>query len=169
MRGQPWIGVIGPGGPDPEGRYDIDVLARLAEEVGRLLAARGAVVLTGGLGGVMAAAARGATRDPAGRGECWGILPSADPTTGNAYLTRRIATGIGEARDFVLVAMSEALVAVGENPGTRIEIGFAQKQGRTVVGLASRPDERIAGTTPATNPDEAVRLALAATGRQAGG
>ena len=169
MCGKPWIGVIGPGGPDPEGRYDGEALGRLAEEVGRLLTARGAVVLTGGLGGVMAAAARGATRDPAARGECWGVLPSADPATGNAWLTRRIATGIGEARDFVLVAMSEALVAVGENPGTRIEIGCAQKYGRTVVGLAARPDERIPGTTPAATPEEAVQRALAAVARRAGG
>jgi hypothetical protein len=157
-----WIGVIGPGGPG-EG-YDLGLLYELAVSVGRSLAASNAVVINGGLGGVMEGVSYGASF--LGGGQSWGVLPSEDPNTGNRYLTRSIATGVGEARDFVLVAMSDAIIAIGENAGTRIEISFAERTGKPVVGLGYSLDSPSRGTVPADTAEEAVATAvlLARTG-----
>jgi uncharacterized protein (TIGR00725 family) len=119
------VAVIGKGEPDAE-------LAPLAEEVGRRLAEAGAVVVCGGRGGVMEAAARGARE--AG-GEVIGILPGTDPGEANPHVTHAVATGIGHARNLAVVASAEVVVAVGGSWGTLAEIGFARRLGRSVIGL----------------------------------
>jgi uncharacterized protein (TIGR00725 family) len=119
------VAVIGKGAPDEE-------LAPLAEEVGRRLAEAGAVIVCGGLAGVMEAAARGARE--AG-GEVIGILPGSDPGQANAYVTHVVATGIGHARNLAVVGSAEAVIAIGGEWGTLAEIGFARRLGRPVVVL----------------------------------
>jgi uncharacterized protein (TIGR00725 family) len=159
MARQPWIGVIGPGKPDTDGRYELDALTGLAVDVGQLLAACGAVVINGGLGGVMEAVSFGASGEGRG-GESWGLLPTDDLSLANPYLTRRIPTGVGEGRNFVLVGMSDALIAIGENPGTRIEIRRAEQLGKPVFGLNHPPRRRISGTSRVLSPDRAVQRAI---------
>lgn len=105
---------------------------RVAEEVGRLLAERGAIVLTGGLGGVMAAASRGAAR--AG-GTTVGLLPGDDRGDANEWVAVALATGMGEARNALIARAAEALIAVGGEFGTLSEIALALKLGRPVVGI----------------------------------
>lgn len=104
----------------------------LAEETGRLLASQGAVVVCGGLGGVMEAVARGAK---ANGGMTVGILPGADPAAANAYIDVPLATGIGEMRNFLIVRSAHALIAIGGGVGTLSEIALAQRIGKPVVGL----------------------------------
>lgn len=108
--------------------------ATLAEEIGRLLAEAGAVVLTGGRGGVMEAACRGARQ--AG-GLTVGILPGDDAREANPWVQIPIVTGLGEARNAVLMHTAQAVIAVGGEYGTLSEIAFALKFGTPVVGLHS--------------------------------
>jgi uncharacterized protein (TIGR00725 family) len=108
--------------------------ATLAEEVGRLVAERGAVLVTGGQDGVMEAASRGASQ--AG-GTVIGILPELDRTTANAYVTHAIVTGVGQARNLAVAATGEVVIAVGGAFGTLSEIGHARSLGRTVIALRS--------------------------------
>lgn len=103
-----------------------------AEETGRLLAAQGAIVVCGGLGGVMEAVAKGAN---ANGGTTVGILPGADPAAANAYIDIPLATGLGEMRNFLIVRSAQALIAIGGGVGTLSEIALAQRIGRPVVGL----------------------------------
>lgn len=133
----------------------------LAEEVGRLLAERGAVLLCGGKGGVMEAACRGA----AGAGGLTvGILPGADRQSANRYVRLPIATGLGEARNAVLMTAAAAVIAIGGGYGTLSEIGLALKQGRRVVGLktwqARAADGSAAEVRAASDPGTAVEWAL---------
>lgn len=128
-----------------------------AEEVGRLLAERGATVVTGGLGEVMAAAARGAKSSG---GTTIGILPGETRTDANAWLDHVVVTGIGHGRNLAVVASGDAVIAVGGRYGTLAEIGFALTLGRTVVVL--EPGWKVEGTLRAATPAEAVELALAA-------
>lgn len=106
--------------------------ARIAEEVGRRLAAAGAIVLTGGRGGVMEAACRGAYE--AG-GWTVGILPGDEPQDANPWVMLPIVTALGEARNAILMRTAEAVVAIGGEYGTLSEIAFALKFGRPVVGI----------------------------------
>jgi uncharacterized protein (TIGR00725 family) len=128
-----------------------------AEEVGRLLAERGCVVVCGGLGEVMAAAARGA-KDAGGT--TVGILPGE--TTGDAspWIDYAVATGTGHARNLAVVASCEAAVAVGGRWGTAAEIAYARLLGRPVVVLGSGPGIEGDGIARAETPEEAVELAL---------
>lgn len=128
-----------------------------AEQVGRLLAERGATVVTGGLGEVMAAAARGAKN--AG-GTTIGILPTETREAANEWIDHVVVTGIGHARNLAVVASGDAVIAVGGRYGTLAEIGLALTLGRTVVVL--EPGWEVEGTTRAKTPVEAVELALAA-------
>jgi hypothetical protein len=128
-----------------------------AEEVGRLLAERGATVVTGGLGEVMAAAARGAK---GAGGTTVGILPGETRADANPWLDHVVVTGIGHGRNLAVVASGEAVIAVGGRYGTLAEIGFALTLGRPVVVL--EPGWRVDGTQRAQTPAEAVELALAA-------
>ena len=127
----------------------------LAEEVGRLLAERGATVVTGGLGEVMAAAARGAK---GAGGTTIGILPGETRLDGNPWLDHVVVTGIGHGRNLAVVASGDAVIAVGGRYGTLAEIGFALTLGRPVVVL--EPGWQVEGTQRAQTPEEAVELAL---------
>jgi uncharacterized protein (TIGR00725 family) len=151
------IAVVGPGTPDD------DSLLALAERCGRLLAEAGATVVTGGLGGVMEAAGRGA-RSAGGRAIA--IVPGTDARTADAPADVVVATGVGEARDLAVVASSDAVLAVGGGWGTLAEIALARKLGRPVVrlrswGISCPPggDDEV-GPEVGT-PEEAVRRALA--------
>jgi uncharacterized protein (TIGR00725 family) len=126
-----------------------------AEEVGRLLAARGATVVTGGRGEVMAAASRGAKR--AG-GTTIGILPGETRESMNEWIDHAVVTGIGHARNLAVVASGDAVIAVGGKYGTLAEIGFALALGRPVVVL--EPGWEIDGARRAATPQEAVELAV---------
>ncbi len=108
--------------------------ARLAEEVGRLLAEAGATVVCGGRGGVMEAAARGAAQ--AG-GEVIGIVPGLSVDEANPHCTHVVASGVGFARNLAVVASGDAVIAVGGAWGTLSEIGHARALDRTVVALHS--------------------------------
>lgn len=121
------IGVIGAGQAGPREEA-------LAEEVGRELARHGAAVLCGGLGGVMAAAAKGARAEG---GLTVGILPGADRLEANPYIQVGIATDMGHARNVVLVRSSDGLIAVGGEYGTLSEMAIALKTGKPVVSLGS--------------------------------
>lgn len=122
---QAYIGVVGPA--DAPG----DILAA-AHEVGRLLAGHGAIVVTGGLGGVMAAAARGASE--AG-GLTVGLLPDATRDRANPFNSITIPTGLGELRNGLIVRACAALVAVGCSWGTLSEIALAVRTGVPVTAI----------------------------------
>jgi uncharacterized protein (TIGR00725 family) len=126
----------------------------IAEEVGAGLAAAGAVVLTGGLGGVMEAACRGARSR---LGPTVGLLPGLDRSEANGWVSVAIPTGLGELRNGLLVRACDALVAIGGGPGTLSEIALALKAGRGVVGLGTW---ELEGVVPAESAADAVRLVL---------
>ncbi len=129
-----------------------------AEEVGRLLAERGATVVCGGLGEVMAAAARGAK---SAGGTTIGILPGTSREAANEWIDHAAVTGIGHARNLAVVASGDAVIAVGGRWGTLAEIGFARALGRYVVIL--EPGWEIEGIPRARTPEDAVALALSNT------
>jgi len=128
-----------------------------AEAVGRLLAERGATVLTGGLGEVMAAASRGAK---GAGGTTIGILPGETRAGANPWLDHVVISGTGHARNLAVVASGDAVIAVGGRYGTLAEIGFALTLERPVVVL--EPGWEVEGTHRAATPEEAVEFALAA-------
>jgi hypothetical protein len=134
----------------------VETEAALAEEIGRLLAEAGAVVLTGGRSGVMAAASRGAAQ--AG-GLVVGILPGDDASQANPWVALPIVTGMGEARNAILIRTAQAVIAVGGEYGTLSEIAFALKFGRPVVGLHTW---HATGPNQATLPIQSVDSAAAA-------
>jgi uncharacterized protein (TIGR00725 family) len=123
----PYVAVVGPGEASSQELW-------LAEEIGAGLASLGAVVVTGGLGGVMEAACRGARSR---RGRTLGILPGEDREAANGWVEIVVATGLGELRNGLVVRASDALVAVGGGHGTLSEVAFALKLGRPVVGLGT--------------------------------
>jgi uncharacterized protein (TIGR00725 family) len=127
-----------------------------AAEVGRLLAERGATVVCGGLGEVMAAAARGAK---AAGGTTIGILPGESRAGANPWLDHVVVSGIGHARNLAVVASGDAVIAVGGSWGTLAEIAFAQRLGRPTVIL--EPGWELDGVERAQSPLEAVEWALA--------
>jgi uncharacterized protein (TIGR00725 family) len=127
MSRTPYVAVVGPGDASPQELQS-------AEEVGAGLAALGAVVVTGGLGGVMEAASRGAKSR---RGRTIGILPGEDRDAANGWVDVAIATGLGELRNGLVVRTVDAVVAVGGGHGTLSEIALALKGGRPVVGVGT--------------------------------
>ena len=131
---------------------------RSAEQVGRLLAERGCTVVTGGLGEVMAAAARGAK---AAGGTTIGILPGERLEDANESADHVVVTGIGHARNLAVVASGAAVIAVGGSWGTLAEIAFARRLGRPVVILQPGWKLEGDGIAHATSPEQAVELALA--------
>ena len=141
------VAVIG-SGAELEGR---------AQEVGRLLASRGCTVVTGGLGEVMAAAARGAK---SAGGTTIGVLPGQSRDDANPWIDHAVVTGVGHARNLAVVASGDAVIAVGGKWGTLAEIGFARVLGRPVVVL--EPGWDLDGVPRASSPEEAVDLALGA-------
>ncbi len=138
----PYVAVVGPG----------EASARelaVAEAVGRELAVRGAVVVCGGLGGVMAAACRGAA---SAGGITVGILPGVDRSAANEWVGVAIATGLGEMRNALVVRSADAVVAVGGAYGTLSEIALALKTGVAVIGLGSWEIDGIAARRPPPRP-----------------
>ncbi len=149
-----FIAVIGGSDCTPEE-------ARLAEEVGRELARKDAILVCGGLGGVMEAACKGVN---AGGGLTIGILPGGSRQTANPYVQIPVVTNLGEARNVIVVKSAEAVIAIGGGYGTLSEIGHALRNGIPVVGLNTwslsrndRPDNSI---VLANNPVDAVNKAL---------
>ena len=135
--------------------------ARLAEEVGRELARRGAVLVCGGLGGVMEAACRGASSEG---GITIGILPGDSRHAANLYVEIPIVTGTGYARNLAVVKSGQAVIAVGGSYGTLSEISHALQSGIPVIGLntwsLSRDGKQDDSIIPAQSAVEAVDKAL---------
>jgi uncharacterized protein (TIGR00725 family) len=125
-----------------------------AKEVGRLLAEGGAIVINGGLGGVSTAASEGAS---AAGGVVVGLLPEAHRAGANQYLTVALPTGMGQARNVLIVTAAQSVIAIGGGWGTLSEIAIAKRLGRPVVTLDSWP---ISGLESVATPAEAVRMAL---------
>jgi uncharacterized protein (TIGR00725 family) len=144
------IAVVGDSNPSAEA-------ARWAEEVGIRLAQSGAVVVCGGLGGIMAAVAQGAQK--AG-GLTVGILPSYEAVTANEAISITIASGMGEARNILVVASADAVIALPGSHGTLSEVALALKLEKPVIGLRAWAD--VSGVQEAHTPAEAVARVLAA-------
>ncbi len=140
------IGVIGAGRATARGEA-------WAHEVGRLIAGRGAVLVCGGLGGVMAAACRGCVE--AG-GETMGILPGPEAAAANPWVTLPVVTNMGHARNVIIAHTARALVAVEGEYGTLSEIAISLKLGRPVAALGGWSD--IPGIAAVGSPQEAVDL-----------
>jgi len=144
-----YVAVVGPGDASKT-----ELAA--AEAVGRGLAQAGAIVVCGGLGGVMEAAARGATE--AG-GTAVGILPGSDRAAGNRWLTVALPSGLGELRNGLVVRSADAVIAVGGAYGTLSEIALALKTGVPVIGIHTW---EIEGIEKVDSSGEAVAKSLAA-------
>lgn len=152
-----YIGVVGSGDPSPKE-------AALAEEVGSAIAGAGALLVCGGLGGVMEAACRGAKSVG---GTTVAILPGASRGDANSYVDVAIATGMGEMRNALLVRISDALVAVAGEFGTLSEIAFALKTGVPVVGMATWELSREGRLTDAIERVDSAGAAVDAAMRKA--
>jgi hypothetical protein len=148
-----YIAVVGSSECSPE-------IGKIAYEVGKEIALRKAVLVCGGLGGVMEEACRGAWEEG---GITLGILPGHQ-RRGNPYLSLALPTGLGEARNFLVVKVSDAVIAVGGEYGTLSEIALALKMGRKVVGIKTweicKEGVLDKGIIRAKTPGEAVKLAL---------
>jgi hypothetical protein len=153
------IAVIGSADCDSE-------TADVAHKVGQELARRGVILVCGGRGGVMEAACQGAKAEG---GLTVGILPGTDKHSANPYVDLPIVTGLGEARNAIVVRSAEAVIAVRGGYGTLSEIGLALKMGRPVVGLGTwelRQDGQPVGAViPADTPAQAVDLAVRLAGQ----
>src|SRR5260221_11383361 len=148
MKRRKVVAVIGAGDAPP-------AVCKLAFELGREIARRGAVLLNGGRTGVMESAAAGARKTG---GHTIGIIPGYDRRAANRHIEFAIATGIGEARNAVIVASADAVIALAGEGGTLAEIGFAKKFRKPVVALDSWPE--IGGLHRANTPADGGRLAL---------
>jgi uncharacterized protein (TIGR00725 family) len=148
------IAVIGGSQPNSEE-------VKLAEEVGRQLAKQDAILVCGGLGGVMEAACKGASSED---GTTIGILPGDNRQTANPYIQIPIVTGIGYARNVAVVKSAQAVIAIGGSYGTLTEIGHALQSNIPVIGLntwvISRNGQHDSSIMPAQSPAEAVKKAL---------
>ena len=149
-----FVAVIGGGQPSSQE-------AKLAEEVGRQLAKQGAILVCGGLGGVMEAACRGASSEG---GITIGILPGENRQVANPYVQIPIVTGIGHARNIAVVKSAQAVIAIGGSYGTLSEIGHALQSGIPVIGLntwsLSINGQQDNSIIPAQDAVEAVDKAL---------
>jgi len=146
------ISVIGAGSCD-KNTYS------MAEDVGRLAAQREAILITGGLGGVMEAASKGANE--AG-GTVIGILPGFSKADANPYVTIPITTGLSHARNMIVVRSADAVIAVAGEYGTLSEIAIALKLGKPVIGINTW--ENIEGVVNADNAEDAVKKAFELSG-----
>jgi len=143
-----FIGVIGTGDCS-------DDVYKLAEEVGERIAMAGAVLVCGGLRGVMEAASKGAKKQG---GITIGILPGIDKDHANPYIDFPIVTGLGEGRNLLVIRNSDAVIAFPGEFGTLSEIAFSLKLGKPVVGLSTwKVSDKI---IQAKNAEEAVSIAL---------
>ncbi len=152
-RHPPIIGVIGAGQCD-------DAIDRLAMEVGQEIARQGAILVCGGLGGVMEAAARGSSN--AG-GLTVGILPGPNTASANPHIRVPVATDMGQARNVIIVHTADALIAISGGAGTLSEIGHSLKVGKPVMGLKTIPG--LPGVQYVDTAEEAVRIALDRSGK----
>ncbi len=141
------VAVIGGSRP---GRQALEA----AFEVGRLIARAGAIVVCGGLGGVMEEASRGAREEG---GFVVGILPGGTLSDANPWVNLPIATGLGYTRNPLVVLNADAVIAIDGEYGTLSEIAYGKIHGKKVVGLGSWD---VKGVEPAATPEEAVRTAL---------
>ena len=149
-QGKVFIGVIGAGTCSKK-IYD------LAYEVGKYIAKAGAILVCGGLGGVMEGAAKGAKDN---KGATVGILPGVDKAEANPYIDIPIVTGLGEARNLVVIRSSDAIIALPGQFGTLSELSFCLKLEKPVVGLSTWDvSEKIIKTK---DPQEAVKSVLEA-------
>lgn len=128
-----------------------------ARDVGRLLGARGHEVVCGGLGGVMAAVCAGARETG---GHTIGILPNEDRTTANDHVETAIATGMGSARNVLVVMNGDAVIAVDGSNGTLSELGHALDMDRPVAGIGTHSLEGIEHVDTAENAVEYVESAV---------
>jgi uncharacterized protein (TIGR00725 family) len=140
---KPIIGVIGAANTDA-------ITLALAEEVGRLVAKKGAILVCGGLGGIMEAACRGAK---SAGGKTVGILPQATKEMANPYVDVAIATGFGEGRNVIIARTADAVIAVAGEYGTLSELAYTLKMGKPVVGIKTWD---IKGIVKAESPADAV-------------
>jgi uncharacterized protein (TIGR00725 family) len=152
-----------------------DAEYHIACEIGRLIAERGHTLVCGGRSGVMEAAARGAKSCG---GVTIGVLPDYDPGTANEFIDYSIPTGLGHARNAVVVASGASIIAVGGGFGTLSEVALALKMGKTVVHVGSwelDPERTSRFTIPgaryleASNAQEAVDLATSSVNRPRSG
>ena len=142
------IGVIGAGNCN-------ESVAMIAEEVGREIAKRGAVLICGGLGGVMQAASHGAKKEG---GTTIGILPGSRREDANPFIDIAILSAMGHARNAIIAQSCDALIAIDGEYGTLSEIALSLKMGKTVVLLGTKWE--VEGTIVAKNPQEAVEMAF---------
>ncbi len=156
IRGRVRIGVIG--GARPEARFE-----KIAREVGRRIAQAGAVLVCGGLSGVMKAAAQGAKE--AG-GLTIGILPGAKTSDANPFIDVPIATGLGYTRNSIVAMNADVLIAVDGEYGTLSEIAYGRIFGKPVIGLESWD---VKGVERADSPEAAVHMALTLVSGAEGG
>lgn len=154
MTRETYVAVVGPSAGTP-------AELALGEAVGRLVGEAGAVLVCGGMGGVMEAAAGGCV---AAGGKTLGILPTASRLEGNPYLTLAVATGMGEARNAIVVRTADVVIAVHGEFGTLSEIALALKMGKPVVGLGTwelvREGVPVDAILRATGAEDAVAKAL---------
>jgi uncharacterized protein (TIGR00725 family) len=152
---QIYVAVVGAGTCDPK-------TASSAEEVGRRLGLAGAVLVCGGRGGVMEAACRGAKGSG---GLTVGFLPGVDRSEANAFLEVALPTGLGEARNVLVVRAADAVIAIAGEFGTLSEIAFALKIGKPVIGLSTwqlaKAGVPVEAIDAASDPADAVHKALA--------
>jgi uncharacterized protein (TIGR00725 family) len=147
IKNRPRVAVIGGNKPDENAKGE-------AYKVGRLLAEKGAILICGGLGGIMEEAARGAQEMG---GLTIGLLPGIHPEEANPFIDVAIATGIGYNRNSMVVLNAEVVIAINGEYGTLSEIAFARIFGKKVIGLKTW---EIKGVIPAWTAEEAVELAL---------
>lgn len=147
LRGR-YVAVSGPGAAS-------DAEVEIARDLGRRLAEAGATVLTGGLGGVMAAAAQG-VRDVGGTSV--GLLPGPDRAAGSPAHTVLIATGLGELRNGLLVRAADAVVAIGGSWGTLSEVALAVRTGRPLVRVGGWELPEAAGVAVTDAPAAVAAL-----------
>ena len=149
-----WIAIVGPGEASERELF-------LAEEAGAEVALAGAVLVCGGLGGVMEAACRGSRSK---LGFTVGVLPGLDRADANGWVSLALPTGLGEARNALVARAADAVVAIGGGWGTLSEIAFAVKAGKPVVGVEtwelSRAGAAVEGVIPVADPRAAVVEAL---------
>ena len=150
-----YVAVVGPGAALDDDRATAD-----AEVVGGALARRGAVVVCGGLGGVMAAVCRGAA---AAGGTSIGLLPGVDRAAANPWVTYALPTGLGEARNACVVRSADVVIAISGGYGTLSEIALALRAGTPVVGLRTW-DLADLGVHAVESAQHAADLALALAG-----
>jgi uncharacterized protein (TIGR00725 family) len=152
MPKRPVIAVIG-------GRRADKFLLIEAREAGRLIAERDALLVTGGLGGIMEAASEGA--QSAG-GITVGILPQDNKEGANQYVDVPLATGLGVGRNVIIARTADAAIAIGGGYGTLSEIAFALQMGKPVIGIGSWD---VKGVIPAASAGDAVEKAFGALNR----